>query len=262
MARNDIEYNAIMGLTTINEANSKLDGTGPTKEVYKSEGNTTINRVVIKSIQSTTEGMIRLFVSDGKEIVKIIHEERVPARNQTGTVPAYARIVSFPNGLVLQEGFSIIAATQREEKFNIIAEGVAWKFPSKETKLKQEAVTILAKVETPNSNLDGSGDLTEILKSDGQNGTKINSIYIKAESDTENGMIRIFVKDEDDDIKLRREIRVPETTQSEVVPAYGRIINFPGGLSIPKGYALLVSTEKKDLFQIVTEGYSWKYEKI
>lgn len=261
MARNDIEYKSAIGMTTVSEANSNLDGSGATQEVYKAEGNVTMNRVVIKAMQSTSEGMVRLFISDpDRKITKLISEVKISSRVQSVTVPTISQVVGFPGGFVLEEGYSLIASTQNAEKFNVIMEGREWKFPKSETKIKQAGVTAMSTVDTPNSNLDGSGALTTIIKSEKLNsGTNINSLSIQSISSTNNGMLRLFMQNDKDEIKLIRELRVPETTQSNVVPSYGRMISFGGGLSLPKGYALLASTEQKNTFEFVAEGYSWDY---
>jgi len=94
------------------------------------------------------------------------------------------------------------------------------------------------------------------------NGTRVNSLSIKAIGNTNNGMVRLFIKDGSGNIKLQRDFRVPESKQTKVVPAYGRKISFDGGLSLPNGYTLLASTEQADVFKLITEGYTWEYQPV
>lgn len=128
MARNDIEYTAVIGMAGISTANSNLDGTGTITNVVVAAEDTTINRVVVKASATTTEGMVRLFVEDAVS-VKLLHEVIIGSRTCSATVPATSHVVEFPRGFVLRKGAKLRASTQVAEPFNILAECLEWKFP-------------------------------------------------------------------------------------------------------------------------------------
>lgn len=262
MARNDIQYKAVLGMDTADVANSNLDGTGTLIEVVKAGGNLTINKVVIKASDKTTEGMVRLFVESPGKVIKLLEEVTISARQVCGgTVPTVSHVVNFPKGFVLEKNWKLLASTENAEPFNVFAECLEWDFPASETKVLQEAKTTMADISTANPNLDGTGTMA-VIATGALNGTRVNSLSIKAVGNTDNGMIRLFIKESRGAIKLQREFRVPESKQSKVVPAYGRKILFEGGLSLPHDYSLLASTECADQFELITEGYTWKYDPV
>lgn len=259
MARNDVQYKAVIGMSTADVANSNLDGTGTLVDVVVSGGNLTINKVVIKASENTSEGMVRLFVESSKRVIKLLEEVTIVARHVCGgTVPTVSHVVNFPRGFVLEKDWKLLASTENAEPFNVFAECLEWDFPVSETKVFQKAMTTMADISTANPNLDGTGAMATIATGD-LNGTRVNSLSIKAVGNTDNGMIRLFIKDDLGNIKLQREFRVPQSKQTKVVPAYGRKIIFEGGLSLPKDYLLLASTECADHFELITEGYTWQY---
>lgn len=259
MARNDIQYKAVIGMATADVANSNLDGTGTLVDVVVSGGNLTINKVVIKASENTSEGMVRLFIEEPGKTIKLLEEVTIAARVCSGTVPTISHVVNFPKGFVLEKNWKLRASTEQAEAFNVIAECLEWDFPASETKVLQSASTTMEDISTANPNLDGTGAMATIA-SGALNGTRVNSLSIKAVGNTDNGMIRLFIKDDAGNTKLQREIRVPESKQTKVVPAYGRNIIFEGGLSLPPRYSLLASTERADLFKLITEGYDWEYK--
>lgn len=262
MARNDIEYKAVLGMKTASVANSNLDGTGTLVTVVQSTGNLTINKVVIKASANTTEGMVRLFVEEPGKVIKLLEEVTISARHVCGgTVPTISHVVNFPKGFVLKKNWKLLASTENAEPFNVFAECLDWEFPASETKVQQEAMTKMADISTANPNLDGTGTLAYVAEG-AKDGTRVNSLSIKAQGDTANGMIRLFIKDDVGNIKLQREFRVPESKQTKVVPAYGRKIIFEGGLHLPNDYMLLISTECADHFDLITEGYTWEYKPV
>ena len=248
-------------MATADVANSNLDGTGTLVDVVVAGGNLTINKVVIKASENTSEGMVRLFIEEPGKTIKLLEEVAIAARVCSGTVPTISHVVNFPKGFVLEKNWKLRASTENAEAFNVIAECLEWDFPSSETKVLQAASTTMEDISTANPNLDGTGAMA-IIASGALNGTRVNSLSIKATGNTDNGMIRLFIKDDAGNTKLQREIRVPESKQTKVVPAYSRNIIFDGGLSLPARYSLLASTERADLFKLITEGYDWEYKPV
>lgn len=71
-----------------------------------------------------------------------------------------------------------------------------------------------ATISTANSNLDGSGT-TSLLLTAGNNGTLVKSIIIKAQTNTQEGMIRLFLRNFiNNNYNLLLEISVPIVTKS------------------------------------------------
>jgi len=259
MARNDAQSKATPGMITANTANNKLDGSGTLVTLLVAGESTTINKVVIKASVNTTEGMVRLFVEKPGKTIKLPDEVTVAARDQSGTTPTISQIVNFPKGFVLKRGWKPKASTENAETFNLFAECLEWNFPASETKVLKVGVTSMEDISTANSSLDGTGAIGTVATG-ALNGTRLSSLSIKAVGNTDNAMIRLFIKDDGGTIKLQREMRVPESKQTKVVPAYGRKIYFDGGLSLPAGYSLMASTERGDLFKLIAEGCTWEYK--
>jgi hypothetical protein len=115
-----------------------------------------------------------------------------------------------------------------------------------------------AKVNTANSNLDGTGTIVTLLSAVGATyqGTQIKSISIQAITDTSEGMIRFFTYD-GVNYYLIDEIRVPATKKSGTQPAWE--IAYDVEYSINNGDSLAVSTEVADTFIITAEALDWLY---
>lgn len=110
------------GLRNISTANSNLNGTGAIGVVLAAPAGPTlfgtqIPTINIKAAQTTTQGMIRLFIDNG--IAKfLIWEVPIPGCTQTGVEPTY-RTQCFA-GIDLEPGYSLCASTQNAESFNVI----------------------------------------------------------------------------------------------------------------------------------------------
>jgi len=117
------------------------------------------------------------------------------------------------------------------------------------------ANTGLVTISTANSNLDGSGTLSNLLTG-ANNGTLIKSVFIKAQGNTQSGMIRLFVHDGSNS-NLLHEVRVPENAQTSVNKAFE--IQLILNITLKAGHKLKVSTEQSDTFNIIAEGMDWSY---
>lgn len=109
------------GTTQIDTANTNLDGTGTLGTVYTAGSNGgRVDQLRIQSVATTTAGMVRLFLYDGSSNTRLIREINVPAVTPSGTVPAWGVNVEFEDGLVLQSGYVLKAATHTGDDFNVI----------------------------------------------------------------------------------------------------------------------------------------------
>ena len=114
------------GITTVSQANTHLDGSGAINLVITSptgsalDYGTYIPTIDIKALQSTTEGMIRLYIYDGTTYF-CIWEVPICGSTQTAVEPSF-RGQCITN-MSIQPGFSLAASTQNAESFNIITFG-------------------------------------------------------------------------------------------------------------------------------------------
>ena len=115
------------GVVTIKEGNENLDGSGAMGLLLTANsgsilvGGTVLYKVNIKALESTNEGMIRLFLGNG-ENKYLLTEIKVPATTLTELQPSF-RTECFLN-FYLQSGYSVYASTQNSERFNIMITAV------------------------------------------------------------------------------------------------------------------------------------------
>lgn len=126
-------YTANTAFGVASAANSNLDGSGTLVSVITATAGkkgTVIQSVVIKSIVSTTAGMIRLFLYDGTN-TKLLKEVTVEATTQSGTAHSFSKTVDFGGqGFVLEASWILKASTEKNETFNVIAEGLDYEYPA------------------------------------------------------------------------------------------------------------------------------------
>lgn len=110
-------------------------------------------------------------------------------------------------------------------------------------------------ISTANSNLDGTGTLGTVLTA-ASNGTLIKAITVKAQVNTTEGMVRLFLFD-GTNTRLIQEISIPTVTKSATTPAF----EYKWDCSIPlkSGWILKASTQNSESFNIIAEGLDWAY---
>jgi hypothetical protein len=112
-----------------------------------------------------------------------------------------------------------------------------------------------AVINTANTNLDGTGNITGLITG-ANDGTLIRNVTIKAMQSTSIGMIRFFLYDPGPGAWfLYSEIVVPQTVQTGVVQSFST--NFSEAICLPSGYVLGVTTEVSESFSITADGVSW-----
>jgi len=117
--------NENMGLVTINTANPNIDGTGTLGTLLNSISSgagpnigTVVTRITIKAEQTTTQGMVRLYISDGTTTY-LWGEVMIPAVTQSGVIQTFAK--NFPANLMLNPDYVMYASTENAETFNLVA---------------------------------------------------------------------------------------------------------------------------------------------
>lgn len=115
------------GIVNISEENGNLDGTGAMGVVLTAPSSSSMNggtfllRVNVKAIESTRQGMVRLFIGDSTKKY-LATEIKIPATTVTDIEPAY-RTECYMN-FYLKPNLSLYASTQYANGFNIMVEGV------------------------------------------------------------------------------------------------------------------------------------------
>ena len=103
----------------ISTANTNRDGTGTIVSVITGATNgTRIDDIYIVATGTTTAGVVRLFIDDGTNI-RLWQEILVPAVTPSTTVQVWSYTL-LNQALILENGWSLEAATNNAETFNIL----------------------------------------------------------------------------------------------------------------------------------------------
>lgn len=112
-----------VGVVVISTANTNRDGNGTLGTVFTAgTSGSRIERVQVKAQETTTAGMVRLFVHNGTTAYLLTEIPVVPV-TPSGTLPAYEFTFVFDGGLVIPTGYSLRASTNNAESFNVVAMG-------------------------------------------------------------------------------------------------------------------------------------------
>lgn len=116
-----------VGLGQVSVANTNRDGTGTIATIFTAGASgSRIDQIRVHSVAATTAGMIRLFIHDGTN-AHLWKEILVSAITPGASTPAWAATLAVPTDLelplVLPAGYSLRAATDNAETFNVICVG-------------------------------------------------------------------------------------------------------------------------------------------
>ena len=117
-----------LGIGQVSVANTNRDGTGTIATIFSAGANgSRIDAIDIKAVGTTTAGMIRLFIHDGVD-ARLLTEVPVVAVTPSGTLPSWEAQLNTNTmtqvlPLLLPTGYSLRAATNNAETFNVIAQG-------------------------------------------------------------------------------------------------------------------------------------------
>jgi len=118
-------------------------------------------------------------------------------------------------------------------------------------RMKYTANTGMTLISTANSNLDGTGTITNFITG-ASNGTFIETITIKAITNVTRGMVRLFLRDNESFTKLIAEIDIPEDTKSSVDSAF--CITLQVDFMLKSTWSIGASTQNAESFQVIAEG--------
>jgi len=111
-------------------------------------------------------------------------------------------------------------------------------------------------ISTANTNLNGTGDISDAIITGDSNGTLVEFITVHATGTTTEGMVRIFIYD-GTNTRLAFEVAIPAITPTGTVPAFG--IRIPVSFALEDTWSLKASTEKGESFNVIAEGLDWTY---
>jgi hypothetical protein len=107
----------------ISAANTNRDGTGTLVTVVSAGASgSRLDRLRIVASGTTTAGVVRLFLNDGTNKY-LIKERLVTAITPSATIAVFEDEVNFGDGLVLPNGWSLMAGTHNAEAFKVFAQG-------------------------------------------------------------------------------------------------------------------------------------------
>lgn len=117
------------GLGTVSTANTNLNGSGTIVSLYSAGGSgSLIKAITLKALQSTNQGMVRLFISPNGSTWSLMKEIVIPQTNQSGFNPSFKCVLE--EDFYLQSGCYIGASTQITQSFAITVEGTDFNYPA------------------------------------------------------------------------------------------------------------------------------------
>ena len=270
----ETHYTANTGMVTISTANTNLDGSGTMGTVLTAASSgILIKNVFIKAVgtgsTSTSQGMVRLFVDDGGNNIRLLREVEIPEMGQSSTDPTFEAVI--PLNYELKSGYILKASTENSESFNVIAEGLDYSYYT--TSVREESTnytsnTGSAAITTQNSNLDGSGTVATLVtagSSGNYSGLAIESISLKAYTDVTRGMLRLFIQNStgtgSSNTFLLTEIPVYPIAASAITPSFHHLVQFPGTLQIEAGFKIVgaIDTTSGEDISAITDAMDWTY---
>ena len=107
----------------LSTANTARDGTGTLVSIVSGGTNgSRVDKIKVIGAGTVTAGVIRYFLTNGTTFV--LHKEvLVPATTPSTTVAAWEDERTFADGMLIPTGWSLQAATNNAENFNVIASG-------------------------------------------------------------------------------------------------------------------------------------------
>ncbi len=248
------------GIAQVDTANPNLNGTGSVVTVLTGTNKgTSISSIFIKAIENTTEGMVRLFVFNASTgYTMLFREIYIPATTTTAVEKAFETTVL--GELTLSNGDILYASTQNSEKFNVVANGVAFDYcPCGSSDsvccsdTQAEALIGAVRISEGNEFLDGSGTTYVVISVpptyDG--GIEITNVAIKSIQSTSQGMVRLFIQN-GAGIFLIKECEVNAQVQTSVEPAFRSVVSL--NIRLEPNCLLLASTQYPESFNVIVDG--------
>jgi hypothetical protein len=268
MALSSVQFihTANLGKATISTPNSNLGGSGSITTIITGASNgTLIKTLIIKAQTDTSQGMVRIFVKKSG-VNYLLTEINIPPIVKSSRDLSFYTVI--PLNYTLEPSEELKASTENGDTFNIVAEAFDISYNTNTgylgSSLEYTAKDGSGLVNTANSNLNGTGSMTQILiagaAASGFKGCAISSIIIKAQMTTSPGMVRVFVQDSAATTPvLFCEVLIPSVIQSGTTQSFVYQVVGQGAFCIPPDYSIWASTEVGQDFSVVASGADWKY---
>jgi hypothetical protein len=252
----ETQYTATTGVVTISTANSNLDGSTGSYSgtiVTGASPGTLIKSVIIKATGTTTQGMVRLFVTGGGTTV-LMEEFEIPAVNPSTDVPSFEMYV--PLNYTLKSGYTIKASTQNSETFNVVLECLDFAYYA--TSVRPESTNYTANTGL-NTATAASTYYTILTPDNTKKGCNVKSIKLKSIVNTTAGMVRIYINKSSTHY-LIKELVVTATTKSATAHSWSAFLNLYGNdYALNKDCTLEIQIQNAESTNAVTEGLDWTY---
>jgi hypothetical protein len=109
--------------TVLSVANTNRDGSGTTATVLSGGSlGSRIDRIRVVASGTVTAGVIRYILNDGTN-KRLYRERLVTAITPSTTIAVFEDDITFTDGLIIPNGWSLLAATNNAEGFNVFAHG-------------------------------------------------------------------------------------------------------------------------------------------
>lgn len=110
-----------IGFGKLSTANTNLNGTGTLVTVFTAgSSGSRIDQILVKATNTVTTGLVRFFLTDSTEVLLLTEMNIVPVTYSDS-------VATFEDGLkidlILPNGWSIVAATVKNETFNVFVLG-------------------------------------------------------------------------------------------------------------------------------------------
>lgn len=108
---------------TISVANTGRDGSGTVVTLFTAGASgSRLDKIICNATVTTTAGTLRFWLHNGSAYY-LLHEEPVAANTVSATAPAWRSIIVLDGGITIPTGWTLKAATEKAETFNIIVIG-------------------------------------------------------------------------------------------------------------------------------------------
>jgi len=120
------------------------------------------------------------------------------------------------------------------------------------------AITGFGQVVVPNPSRDGSGTIVDLITAL-RNGCLVQSVTVKAQETTTNGLVRLFLHNGTNSYLLE-EFFVNTAEPSDKFETTSSTLIFPNsGLFLQSGYKLQASTVHEEVFNVFASAFTWDY---
>ncbi len=252
----ETQYTATTGIVQISTGNTNLDGSTGSYSgtiVTGASPGTLIKSITIKATSTTTQGMVRLFITGGGS-TQLLQEFEIPAVNPSGEDPSYEAHI--PMNYVLKSGYTLKASTNNSETFNVFLECLDFAYYA--TSVRPESTNYTAN--TGNNIATVTSTYYTILTPDNtKKGCNVKSIKLKATVNTTAGMVRIYINNSSTHY-LFQEVPVQAITKSATAHSWSALVRLGvSDFALNKDCTLEIQIQNAESTNAIVEALDWTY---